>query len=382
MPFLWAVLLELMLLMKKITIILFFLTYLLSQCAKDNSQDSTTKFERLNTDQIMGTVYSRLEVLRQSLDTNIKDIKVCVQLPDNAPIGGRQLLYETKLAFVLWLSAGGYTESDWSRFNFELYDSCAQEDNHFSVVVYIADNDRNLADKTIIDQFHIAKAECKRDGDRGFSCEQPAIKLGRGGPNGIEYEYDVQTNQWIRLSFIGPSSSIFSQHIDWISISEQIKLNKNMSISERNKLIQKYNEESNKLSQSFEQLQNFGNLLTNKKFIGNEDSSLAEILSKFGQSTDTDKVFTYRKKIGLFHTLLHEIGHQFGLLHADAPSDDGITGKSLTTVKNENGDWVTEHSIMAYGDQYYYLTDDDLKGANNTAQYLSKRLKEVFTPSP
>ena len=88
--------------------------------------------------------------------------------------------------------------------------------------------------------------------------------------------------------------------------------------------------------------------------------------------------------------LLHEIGHVFGLTHADNPSSRDVTGPSDST-RFENGRHITREATMAYADNYLYLTDDDQNGAKavqrqsldnlNDLRYRYKNPPEKPTPS-
>jgi hypothetical protein len=107
---------------------------------------------------------------------------------------------------------------------------------------------------------------------------------------------------------------------------------------------------------------------------------LQAVLKQFAASgKDNDKII-YAQKRSAIATLLHEVGHQFGMDHAHDPSPSSVTG-GLEVGKDLQGNAVqsyrTDLSKMAYGIPYMYLTEDDLRGirslAKVTGEFLAAR---------
>lgn len=76
-----------------------------------------------------------------------------------------------------------------------------------------------------------------------------------------------------------------------------------------------------------------------------------------------------------FHTLLHEVGHTFGMMHADSPNFDAVTGESSTTSWDQGREkYTTTFATMAYADQFGYLTDDDGTGIKAAARAVRQEV--------
>ncbi len=74
------------------------------------------------------------------------------------------------------------------------------------------------------------------------------------------------------------------------------------------------------------------------------------------------------------HVLLHEVGHQFGMDHADNPSRDSETGFVVESEQRGN-QWVTSEASMAYGKPFLFLTADDQAGVLDMTQKTSAFLQ-------
>ena len=125
---------------------------------------------------------------------------------------------------------------------------------------------------------------------------------------------------------------------------------------------------------TFAGLLSFATDLQNSKLTLGKDAAFDQIAQQF-QASNTPKLsMGYRASMAAFHVLLHETGHTFGMMHADNPDTNDITGQSSAATKNAAGQWVTSKSTMAYGDSYAYLTDDDLAGVKAATDAIKKEL--------
>ncbi len=111
------------------------------------------------------------------------------------------------------------------------------------------------------------------------------------------------------------------------------------------------------------------------QLVGAEDPMFGSLAKQFYSSNTGAMTKSYRGEYAAFATILHEVGHQFGMDHAHHPGQDSITGTSSKTQVNEQNQNVTDIATMAYGLRYDFLTEDDKAGiqsdAANVRQFMT-----------
>jgi hypothetical protein len=117
-------------------------------------------------------------------------------------------------------------------------------------------------------------------------------------------------------------------------------------------------------------------ILTNHKSIADIPSFELDLIQDFKKSEDKEIEIEFTPSAPLFTTLLHEVGHQFGMLHADHTEEGALNGQSISAVLNEQDKWVSKIAVMAYGEPYLYLEEDDILGIQSTGREILKVLRE------
>ena len=289
-----------------------------------------------------GTPTLQLEALKDSeVKTNFDEIKICVQNQEGS-ITDKQLLFETKLAFAMWLShSGNYSQADWEKFSFQNQSYCNLNDSNFQVVVKLASYDR--ADE-------LEKQELNQ------SFQKPGsgwTTMGFGGPAAPSYSWDWKGN----LTYINriPGKIVLNPYVKWTSLESEIQNHRRIEGSDKDVMLTDilWLQESDG---EFFEYQELSNKLEQHKILASPVYSLKERVA--------------------FDVILHEIGHVFGLTHADNPTSRDITGPSGST-SFENGRHVTREATMAYADNYLYLTDDDQAGAKAVQRQSLDNLNDL-----
>ena len=172
--------------------------------------------------------------------------------------------------------------------------------------------------------------------------------------------YTSRDRSWLELE--ESAKIMINPHINWFSLYEDL-IDQNDQ-----QLAQEYNELLNAEGASLPILSAFVDRLLEKKYISKLNSGLNDLLKESQLQRKSFKG-RFRQKSTLFSTLLHELGHTIGLLHADHPISAAVTGDS-TGKEFEGSVFKTKESVMAYGDPYLYLTDDDIAGVRAVARKL------------
>lgn len=115
----------------------------------------------------------------------------------------------------------------------------------------------------------------------------------------------------------------------------------------------------------------FGQELANRNVTAGADPVFRRVMDDFVRSGRGEvSGEAYRPQIALFSTLLHEVGHTFGIDHADNPSADSVTGTASGERVGSGSQARTDLAVMAYALPYLYLTEDDRAGMRSAAQQI------------
>lgn len=360
----------------------------LSQLACGGAQEkSSLDWAQFNFDSNYGSITARVNYLLRGSDVDFESVKVCIQGSES--YRGDSLLLETKLAYASWLSASDeLNEELWSKLEFELRDSCSKNDASFGSAVIIASEsvDDSSQRPQSFNQVECTPSQLSPGYYRfpSFDCNSYGQVLGLGGPGGIA-RYGTQF-----FRSVGPSTALLTPYVEWSSLAEEFDFRKRAITASASDLRQlrmdgysedktldevsldqlstKYNELQSKAKTiSYQELVEFSKMLKEVDFESSNNLSYVE--NPFNRST-------YRPKKTALHTLLHEVGHQFGMAHADNPSFSDETGESSKAKQGADGRWTCDEASMAYGNSYTFLTDDDQKGLKN----LWDRFKKLLNP--
>ena len=289
-----------------------------------------------------GTPSTQLEALKDStVKTNFSAINICVQ-NQVGPMSDKQLMFETKLAFAMWLHHSGEAEqSDWEYLRFKIEQYCDLKDTSHQAIVKLASFDR---------------ADTYETGELNRSFYKPGsgwTTMGFGGPGSTSYEWDWKRDLTYKNRV--PAKTILNPYIEWEPLEGEIASHRRLSSSVKESILKDI-----RFLQASEGL----------------FSDYVELARKFEESSAlVGPVYNLSKRVA-FDVLLHEVGHMFGLTHADNPGANDVTGESEYTDLR-NGRHVTDESSMAYADNYLYLTKDDQAGAKAAKRASLENLDDM-----
>jgi|GEM_PF-1961496 len=280
------------------------------------------------------------------------------------------LMVEAKASYFYWLYAAGRTEVYW-RMKFDKRDDCLAAGLQYDVVLGLAAEE----DKTVSGvraALRYPRADCERLAE-SVSCSS-AVVMGQGGAAAISYStLSNAPEKWVGVEIISPASSVFNRGVDWVSFRDTVKNSGKIADADKKNLIAALNLAKNE--DSIEVMTKLVKLLEASKLLDEKKTNLDEVIDR----VSADKNFVkgdvrFKMSASWLHTALHEVGHQFGLMHPDNVRDEWKTGASSLT-KEENGKHITDQAIMAYGLPYLYLTEDDAKGAEDVMDITEKFMK-------
>ncbi len=326
-------------------------------CGSPESEDSATKWAHLPTASSISVINSRLQFLDLGFKTNFSKVSVCIQ--DASHFNESDLLLETKLAYAAWLKASGQgSEKIWQYLDFTIQNHCDMKDNNYSSVVVIGDESKLSPDQDIQKNFQQNKVSCKKSGGNA-NCSTGSMTLGWGSPGSLTYSY-YKAGQWTGIRNHSPATVILSPYVEWKSMAADLK-------DARMKTT--YSALASHADWvSFEELNSFNQLLQAQKIISRNNDQLSIYVDQFLNSGLSSQTSYFMPVKPAFHVLLHEVGHQFGMNHADNPDLDSETGTvGNANLNGANSKWETDFSTMAYAEEYLYLTEDDRVGISDLA---------------
>ena len=357
---------------------------MLSACQPSVNQ-SELDFAHHKARQLTGSPLGLLTLLENDYPAELAKINICVESPSKANPSANTLALETKLAYAKWIAAASPENAaeNFNRLNFLVVPKCSQDNPSWHAIVKVGD----YADATqpeidrLVTHFgqenQLPSIQCQIGEER--TCTS-ATTHGFGAPGTLTAHFYADAPQkWIRVTPAKPSQAVFSPHTDWLSISEELKANESLQSQRRQALLTGYEKLLSTTTHSFDNLINYTNQIEVARLKGVDDLGFKNTVESLDPLASPISL-TYRPKIGLFHVLLHEIGHQFGLKHADNADLESVHGQV-----NNNGEIVytegpspTKLATMAYGDSYMYLTKDDKAGAKSAKKLVEEYLKSKF----
>ncbi len=333
---------------------------------------SETKYAIYPGERTVGGPIGRIELIKNGFTSNFSKVPVCVEVTSQ-PITTEEFLLETKLAHAMWLNSAGYNERDFDLFEFSTKTKCSKTDLQAGTVVAIADFANEASGDNFKTRFKQPRIKCEVNGT-SKRCTGTTTTLGWGGPGGItRYTFPSTPNKWVRVENSAPSTVLMSPFYEWHSLRESIAQDKNLNATNRSNLRNSLEALSSSRNPRFVDLVKFGNELTASRVLTIPDPvfpAKAQAFYSSGKASIDDEI---SPKLSVFNTLLHEVGHTFGLHHADNPAAEAITGPSSSTTWDEaRKQFITSKSVMAYSDSFAYLTDDDVKGVQASAAESKK----------
>jgi hypothetical protein len=343
---------------------------LLNGCSSNDSV-SKLRYAHAPAAILAGTPLGHLEIMKAGIPHTLGErLRVCLQSSgDRATDSSR--LFETRLAHAAWLASAGYTASDYNRLTFEIQAQCNTADTAFMTIVIFGDKSREKSGDDFDKRFSPARMSCSSSAE-GISCQSDGgITLGTGGPAALRSFYRSDAPQiWTKVERTSPGTVMLSPYVSWKPMTDQLQAAAS-SPNER-AILQMYRSLQAQSAPRFEDLKSLADGLSAATIKGHEDQEFKRIMQQFAQngggSGQTISGYEYRPVLGSFNTLLHEVGHTFGMMHADNPEADVVTGPSATTSCDASGRCTTKESTMAYGEAFNYLTADDVAGIQAAAR--------------
>ncbi len=332
-----------------------FLSLAWSAC-QPKSSDSQLDYVHAPASQATISPIGGIQILRSDLAFEKDVYDVCVR-GGNASISDESLLLETKLAYAAWLASAGYGADEWSLFSFRLQDTCPDSQQHLAAVV-LMDLQRDAGEQELR-AFQEARIRCQRRG-YSYSCGTQSGAIGRGRWGGASYSYDPRSGKWLAIRGFSQVRATFSPYVDWYSLRDDLMNMKDIDEALRQNLIEDY--EALLIDDSFAKLQSFNQSLEDEQLISAGDLAFAELFRQFQQDNASSLDVAYRSKLGLFHVMLHEIGHNFGMQHSHVPAPDGYIEVETENLRVEVDGRTKFLSTMAYDDSYLFLAADDKAG--------------------
>lgn len=351
---------------------------LMPSCGKRGS-NSDTRYAHFPSENLTGSPIGRLEALLQGYETDFSKLIICIRTNNKkSEIDDNQLVLESKLAYAMWLEAGGYGDYQWDNyFEFRAASNC--EDEGYAGVIKLGDYERTVRTESLREVFGEPPViSCSRTGYQSrCSMEGSGIVLGLGSTGYLSYSYTISDGKWTALNSGMAARSLMSPNVNWTSLKDDVLVNKELQQEVKDEIVARYDELLAQQDPAFFSLVDFGKLMAEKNIIGSGDQEFSMHFDDFVRSDSASMRKSYTPKRGLFHVLLHEIGHQYGMAHADNPSSADVTGETEGFTKvREDGKWITDISTMAYALSYFYLTLDDRVGITKAGDAIEGLLRD------
>lgn len=335
-------------------------------CGSPQDEMSDPSWAHSTTSRATGTIPALIAYKELGFRTDYNKIRVCLQ--ESPSYRGAHLMLESKLAFAAWMEAGGRgSAAQWGLFDFEIENHCDMDDSNYAVAVVIAS--RSKPDPSQSNDFTVI--EC---GQR--NCYPNAYTTGWGGPAALSYTYgDKSGSTWSDISMYQPSVARLSPYISWEPLETEFRYvlrdSKNGNPNVEGLLNSYLSLKSKAETVSYAELVAFNKKLASLKV--DSKARYGIVSSRLGSDGST-----YQLQSPAFHTLLHEVGHQFGMMHAHVKAgytDNGNVKGVPGSVKD--GFYTTDAATMAYNNSFFYLTADDRAGIQDLTSklypYLSNR---------
>jgi hypothetical protein len=332
--------------------------------------ESDVNFAHYPASQLFGTPLS-LALFQKSGALAKDKLRVCVEAQLSG-LSEAEVMLEVRLAFAAWWKSSGIDPVTWSALDFQSRSDCTGAEGWDSVVVVPGPTRTDNAFLQLGTRFGAISYSCDRSGGSA-RCRSATYTLGVGGPAAVRVLSRPGDGAVVGIEVASPASAVMSPAVDWYGLRQAIKLADIDTAESRVALVAQFDRLAQGGTVDLESLASFAESLKAADLRVGDDPVLQSKLSDFAASgAESLLEAIYRPRIALFSTLLHEIGHQFGMDHADNPGPDSIMGSAVDQNGRPDVRFVTELSVMAYALPYLYLTDDDRAGISSVFRTLKQ----------
>jgi hypothetical protein len=325
---------------------IFFLFILLSSCSNTSELNYARQID--DKDSLMSYVkesfiYGRSDAARK--------FEVCVENNDQDFISRKALLTESMIALFHWLEVGEHPRRDRIFDSIDFNSSCLT-DKDFKLAGYkrrlkiiIPDKSQLIQNSKFDSYFVKPKARCRVKKNLA-RCKISAFVFGFAEQFGKKVFLDSGKPAYEARIVMNP-------FVDWLTLGTELN-----SLGDRD-LAKEYKELSYDRT-SYSDLAIFIDRMQHQQHIGREEQPSIATLQKVKKLRQYLRV-PDNPRLSLYPILLHEMGHVFGLGHADNPGNSYVTGDAHGNESIRNV-YKTKYSVMSYYKKYIHLTSDDKAG--------------------
>jgi hypothetical protein len=347
----------------------------LQSCAVRRQGQAQMKFAISPSDKVLGSPMARIEIVKMGFTVKDEPFHVCVEKPPVNTVNEIIFLVQVKLAYTQWLLSAGYDKVDWERFKFELADKCDPADKAQSMAVRIATMQFVANDPDLKERFRSIGFMYSNDGTR-TRCTIDAYTTGVASAGGrLTWSQTASDGKvkWVEFGQGKPAPLNLTPFVTWKGLNDEIRERSDLRESIKSHFDLLIIEAMSK--DDFQSYKALAEWMQDAKLVSNIPQVFDSECDRLKHSSRTFIEKEIFERVGVHHVLLHEMGHVFGLSHADNPNGDAVTGKSSTTTVDETSKkFVTSKATMAYGDPYTYLTEDDILGVKAQRDAIVKTL--------
>lgn len=356
-------------------------------CMTKHGVESSLDYAHGSPQKTVSTPLGYLWALSLGYKTNFEKITTCVQT-DSKTYPAQNVLLETQLAYHYWISSAiNLTDDVWKKFQFVASPKCLENEKKYNSIIVIPGKEEDLKlakigpnpvtfPKPIL---KCKKTITKNKTPRGTTTRTSSqcssqITKGLASVASSSYRLFQDNGKWTEINNINASPVYGSPYVEWFPLVAT-KLENDPDGSKLTKIKTEYQKLLAQKSWSVKDLEQFNKLLFESVAISDTNDAIKPFIETFKKSDKTELEDVFRPSYAFYSTLLHEVGHQFGLDHAHDPPAGAITGESPFTKKIEDV-YYTDIAAMAYGKSYYYLTADDRAGIRSVSKQTQKFLIE------
>jgi len=347
---------------------------ILNACAPSDEDGSNLSYAHLPPQSMAPSPLARLAAIENGLSRNFSNLEVCVERPRNEQMSTSSLVLETKLAMAAWLQAAGRGRHVWNDLvSVTVNNHCDHFDERYAIVIAI--DDPPTIESTGSGDLEFRSPQMRCWTERGINrCQRDGLVRGIGWPGAMRTYRRGST--LAAFEQVRPGFAVLNPHLKWLSIDSDLDANTELAHETREKLKRDYRQLLRQESPGFDELVAYNQALAEVEVISVGDLGFQSSFIEQVRFSQQPQPVAYQYQSAAYHVLLHEVGHVFGMHHADNPVGHLITGHVGEGVQNDAGQWVTEVSTMAYGLDYFFLTEDDRAGVKNAETMFQTYIRQ------